>query len=180
MLRFEQYLTEKLIAERGKLAVSTFSSAKLVSSIYSVFSRTHNRYTLTGPSPISDEDVATLLSTHLETSITYIEKPLAFFTKTSAALEAIKASGIEEDNKFMKGDFERLAGRKPETFDDYLMKEDAMAPCEKKALCHTLTMTSKLEKEFPEEKHTLTMMPKIEADFPEEPHFITLVPKTEQ
>jgi uncharacterized protein YbjT (DUF2867 family) len=144
--------------------------------------KTHRRegYTLTGPSPITDLDVATLLSAHLKTDITYIEQPLTSFTKTSAALEAIKASGIEEDNKFLKGDFERLTGRKPEAFGDYLMRENAMAPCEKKALGHTLTMTSKLEKEFPEDKHTLTMMPKIEADFPEEPHFITLLPKTEQ
>lgn len=114
-------------------------------------------YTLTGAAPITDEEVAKLLSIHLETPITYTEKPLTSFTKDSAALERIKASGLEEDNKFIVGDFERLSGRKPETFDDYLMNIDTMTPHEK-SLFGTLTMVSKLDIEFPEEKHTLTMM----------------------
>jgi hypothetical protein len=146
--------------------------------IYYLYMHAIKRYTLTGPSPITDKEVATLLSTNLEMDISYVEKPLSSFTKNSAALEKIKASGLEEANKFIKGDFERLAGRKPETFADYLMNESTMAPVEKKVFGHTLTMVSKLDVEFPEEKHTLTMMPKIEADFPEEPHFITMVAKT--
>jgi hypothetical protein len=104
------------------------------------------------------------LSFHLQADITYTEKPLTHFTKNSAAIERIKASGLEEEKKFIKGDFERLAGRKPETFADYLMKEETMGPAEKKI--------------FPKKKHTLTMMPKIEQDFPDEPHFITLVART--
>lgn len=115
---------------------------------------------MTGAAPIKDEEVATLLSLNLETPITYIEKPLTSFTPDSAALEKIKASGLEEENKFIKGDFERLSGRKPESFEDYLMNRDVMTPSEKKVFGHTLTMISKLDLEFPEEKHTLTMVPK--------------------
>lgn len=125
--------------------------------------KTHKRqgYTLTGSAPITDQEVATLLSAHLETPVTYVEKPLTFFTKNSAAFEKIKASGLEEENKFIKGDFERISGRKPESFADYLLKEDTMARVEKKAF-----------------SHTITMVPKLEQDFPEEPHFITMVAKT--
>ncbi|KAL7478849.1 hypothetical protein ACHAW6_004601 [Cyclotella cf. meneghiniana] len=127
--------------------------------------KTHKRqgYTLTGATPITDEEVASLLSNHLETPVTYVDKPLTFFSESSAAFETIKASGLEEENKFITGDFERISGRKPESFADYLIKEETMAPVEKKVF-----------------GHTITMVPKIEQDFPEEPHFITMVAKTGQ
>lgn len=47
-------------------------------------------FTLTGPPAITDEGVAALLSNQLGTSITYVEKPLDFFSKDMAALERIK------------------------------------------------------------------------------------------
>jgi hypothetical protein len=110
----------------------------------SLYSLLLQRYTLTGANPITDEEVASLLSTHLETPVTYVDKPLTFFAKSSAAFETIKASGLEEANKFIKGDFERISGRKPESFADYLMAEDTMAPVEKKVFGNTNTMVTKI------------------------------------
>jgi len=61
------------------------------------------------------------------------------------------------------GDFERLSGRKPETFEDYLMNGgDTMSPLERNVVSsHTVTMMDKIEVEFPEEKHYITMVEKI-------------------
>lgn len=126
--------------------------------------KTHRRqgYTLTGAAPITDEEVANLLSIHLETPIAYTEKPLSCFTTDSAALERIKASGLEEDVKFIRGDFERLSGRKPETFDDYLMNTHDMSPREKSVMGGSaFTMVDKVDIEFPEETHTITVVPKM-------------------
>ena len=123
-----------------------------------------HRYTLTGTEAMTDEELARLLSTHFDTTITYIEKPLNFFTANSASIEKLKASGVEETMNFPKGgDFERLSGRKPETFEDYLMNGgDTMSPLERNVVSsHTLTMMDKIEVEFPEEKHYITMVEKI-------------------
>lgn len=119
---------------------------------------------MTGAAPIKDEEVATLISQRIDTEVAYVEKPLSFFDKDSAMLEKIKASGLEEE-KFAKGDFERLAGREPETFEEYLSADHRMTVDERKALglADFFTMTNK-----------------IELDFPSESHFVTLVPKTEE
>lgn len=87
---------------------------------------------LLGPSPINDSDVAKLLTSCLGTKITYEEKPLDYFDEDSAGLESIKASGLEEDEKFPKGDFKRIVGREPESFEAYLAAKDCMSPLELK------------------------------------------------
>ena len=107
--------------------------------------------------------MARLLSTHLDTTITYIEKPLSFFTANAASIERLKASGVEETKNFPKGgDFERLSGRKSENFEEYSMNgEDTMSPLERNVVFgHTLTMVDKIEVEFPQEKHYITMVEK--------------------
>ena len=106
--------------------------------------------------------MARLLSIHLDTTITYIEKPFSFFTANAASIERLKASGVEETNFPKGGDFERLSGRKPETFEEYLMNGgDTMSPLERNVVSsHTLTMVDKIEVEFPEEKHYVTMVEK--------------------
>ncbi|KAL7463684.1 hypothetical protein ACHAXS_004035 [Conticribra weissflogii] len=94
---------------------------------------------LLGPSPINDSDVAKLLTSCLGTKITYEEKPLDFFDEDSAGLESIKASGLEEDEKFPKGDFKRIVGREPESFEAYLAARDCMSPLELKIFPQEVT-----------------------------------------
>jgi nucleoside-diphosphate-sugar epimerase len=81
-------------------------------------------YTLTGPTSITDEQVAAVLSEKVGTTITYVEKPLNFFETHTASLEKIKATGIEEI--FPKGDTKKVIGRDPESFADYLAASGRM------------------------------------------------------
>ena len=95
----------------------------------------HRRaFNLLGPSAITDEEVAKLLSETLGTEIKYVEKPYDFFDKDTAGLERIKASGVEE--KFPKGDLTKLCGKdfKAESFKDYLAATELMTPVEQEAL----------------------------------------------
>lgn len=99
-----------------------------------IFDKTHKRqaYTLTGPSFVTDEEVATLLTDKLGTKITYVEKPLDFFDENTASLEKIKATGLEEN--FPKGDTKKVLGRDGEKFEDYLKATDRMTPFEQEVL----------------------------------------------
>lgn len=100
-------------------------------------------YTITGPGPISDEQVSSLLAKYLEKPIMYVDQPLDIFTnrvkETSgkkwmaddlARLEKIKSSGKEEDPAFVSSDFEEICGHPPETFEDYLHRTEVMVPVE--------------------------------------------------
>ena len=121
-------------ASRGKFVnyVSPNDVADIV--IKAIFDKNHNRqgYSVLGPFPIMDGDVAVLLSERLHTAITYVEKPLDFFDKNTAALEKIKASGMEEN--FPRGDFKRVMNRSPQSFREYLRDEYRMAPIERKVV----------------------------------------------
>lgn len=102
---------------------------------------------LLGAAPITDEKVARLLSKHLGTEIVYENKPLEFFDRDSAGLENIKASGLEEEASFPKGDFKRLVGKDPESFDAYLSDKNGMSPLELNAFpTYETGMNTALEK----------------------------------
>ena len=106
-------------------------------AVHAILDKTHKRqaYTLTGPT-ITDEEIAKLLTDKIGTTVKYVEKPLTFFDPDTAMLEKIKASGLEEN--FPAGDVEKVLGRGPETFADYLLATDRMSPIEQDALAiHT-------------------------------------------
>jgi uncharacterized protein YbjT (DUF2867 family) len=95
-------------------------------------SHTRQGYNVLGPFPLMDVEVAALLSESLHTAITYVEKPIDFFDKDTAALENIKASGMEKD--FPHGDFKRVMNRSPQSFREYLKETDRMSPVERKVV----------------------------------------------
>jgi nucleoside-diphosphate-sugar epimerase len=103
-------------------------------AVDAILNKTSKRqiYTLTGPMPITDQDVANILTDQLGIRIEYVEKPLSFFDAQTAALEKIKATGIEE--AFPKGDTHRVIGRDPESFADYLATTDRMTAIERDVL----------------------------------------------
>ncbi|KAL7538713.1 hypothetical protein ACHAXR_011105 [Thalassiosira sp. AJA248-18] len=103
-------------------------------AVKAILDKAHQRQTctLTGPHAITDNEIATLLSEQLGTKITYVDKPLDFFDEDTAALEKIKATGLEEN--FPKGDFKKVVGRDAETFEDYLKVTHRMSPIEQVAL----------------------------------------------
>jgi uncharacterized protein YbjT (DUF2867 family) len=105
----------------------------------------HHRvgYTLTGPTPITDDQVAELLSRDLNKTVEYVDLAPEDYrrmccTSTSPTsmwladdlvdLEALKATGIEV--KFLSKDFEKLCGRPAETFAEYLDAKIEMTPTE--------------------------------------------------
>jgi NAD(P)H dehydrogenase (quinone) len=104
----------------------------------------HNReYTLTGPEPIKDQQVAQLLSDYLKKPIMYVDQPLHTFQEGERMsgdpewlvedlmkLEMVKASGYEEDPHFVSNDIEQICGHPAETFDAYLLMTEAMTPME--------------------------------------------------
>ena len=96
-------------------------------------------YTITGPGPIKDQQVAGLLSEYLKKPVLYVDQPPRLFTtklemngepkwkaEDLAALEEVKASGEEEKPSCASSDFERICGHPPETFEDYLRKTETM------------------------------------------------------
>lgn len=97
--------------------------------VKAIFEKSHKRqaFTLTGPTAITDEEVAQLLSKLFGTKITYVEAPLDFFDEDTAALERIKATGVEENANFVKHDFKNYIQRDPESFEDYLMATHRMS-----------------------------------------------------
>lgn len=106
-------------------------------------SHCNKEYLLTGPESIIGQQVAYLLSEHLQKPIVYVDQPLHKFTEEMknhgeaawvvrdlAALEKIKASGVEEDTNFLSGDIANILGRAPESFKEYLERTDTMTPVE--------------------------------------------------
>ena len=100
-------------------------------------------YKLTGAGPITDQEVADLLSKHLEKPIMYVDQPLHEFTteimlsgdpewvvQDLSALEKVKSTGLEETSAFVSHDFDRICGHGAETFEDYLQARDMMTKME--------------------------------------------------
>jgi uncharacterized protein YbjT (DUF2867 family) len=103
----------------------------------------NKEYTLTGPEPIKEEDVAKYLSEYLKKPIVFADQPLHTFEEREkkfedkvwmtfdlVALESIKASGEEESEKFATADIERVCGRKAQSFEEYLKATEFMTPME--------------------------------------------------
>jgi uncharacterized protein YbjT (DUF2867 family) len=106
-------------------------------ALKAIFDKKHNRqaYNLLGCT-ITDEQVATLLSDTLGTTVKYVEKPPQFFDTDTAAIEKIKATGMEA--KFPAGDIHHVTGHTPQTFADYLKNTNLMTPFEQHLLAvHT-------------------------------------------
>ena len=100
-------------------------------------------YTITGPAPITDQQVAGLLSKHLKKPIIYVDQPLrllntqirmngdpSWMAEDLTALEHVKASGKEEEPSFVSSDFETICGHPPETFEAYLSRTSTMVQVE--------------------------------------------------
>jgi uncharacterized protein YbjT (DUF2867 family) len=98
-------------------------------------------YNLSGPRPITDENVAKILSAHYKAPIEHVslgyhayeESVKArglpdWLVKDSAAFEKMKASGVDELASSYTNDLEKILGRKPESFSDYLAHKEAMRP----------------------------------------------------
>jgi uncharacterized protein YbjT (DUF2867 family) len=98
-------------------------------------------YNLTGPGPITDNEVAKLLTKFYGTEIQHIELGYHAYkedvrkrglpeweVKDAAAMERMKASGVDEMGSAYTNDVEKLTGRKPESFEDYLKNKSCMRP----------------------------------------------------
>jgi nucleoside-diphosphate-sugar epimerase len=98
-------------------------------------------YNLTGPGPIYDSDVAKLLSKAYNTEIKHIElgyndykkniKSLGlpdWLVKDSGEMEKMKASGVDEFSTSYTNDIEKIIGKKPETFAEYLDNKNSQRP----------------------------------------------------
>ncbi|KAG7336573.1 NmrA family protein [Nitzschia inconspicua] len=98
-------------------------------------------YNLTAKAPITDREVAKILSEVYRTNIQHVElgyhdyvahlkkqRIPSWLSKDSAAFEKMKASGIDENGHNYYKDLEMIIGRKPESFKDYLMNERSQRP----------------------------------------------------
>lgn len=102
----------------------------------------HNKvYNLTGAGPIFDKEVAKLLSKAYGTEIEHVSLGYhdyksdikarglpQWLVKDSAAFEKMKASGIDEYESSYTDDLEKLIGKKPESFADYLENKNSQRP----------------------------------------------------
>lgn len=98
-------------------------------------------YNLTGAAPVTDAQVAKLLTKHYGTKIQHVELGYhdyeadvknrglpEWLVRDSAAFERMKAAGIDEDMSSYTKDLEKITGKKPETFEDYLTNKTCMRP----------------------------------------------------
>jgi uncharacterized protein YbjT (DUF2867 family) len=98
-------------------------------------------YNLTNSAPMTDADVAQVLSNAYKSPIEHVQLGYhdyvahlkkqnipSWLSRDSAAFEKMKASGIDENGHNYYKDLENLIGRKPESFKDYLMNEKAQRP----------------------------------------------------
>jgi len=113
----------------------------------------NTEYTLTGTAPIKEQEVASFLSKRLEKPVMYVDQPLHTFVDEMkqhqigpewmiddlAALEKVKASGLEEDPDFVTDDIQNICGHKPQSFEEYLQEVEAMTTIE---LGHGLVVTA--------------------------------------
>lgn len=104
----------------------------------------NKEFTLTGPESITDQQVAGLLSKHLNKPIMYVDQPLREFktelrsggdpdwmVQDLVALEKIKATGTEENElNFPTDDIEKISGHKAQSFQEYLESWETMTPLE--------------------------------------------------
>lgn len=98
-------------------------------------------YNLTGAGPITDGEVARLLTKHYGQPVEHIEMGYHAYKKSiksrglpvwlvrdSAEMERIKASGVDEAASSYTKDLETVIGKKPETFEHYLENKSCMRP----------------------------------------------------
>lgn len=106
----------------------------------------NKEYTVTGPKAITDQQVADLISKHLNKPVMYVDQPLHEFkselqlcgdpdwmVQDLVGLEKVKATGNEESLGFISRDFEAVCNHKPESFEEYLRMEDMMTKVERGA-----------------------------------------------
>jgi uncharacterized protein YbjT (DUF2867 family) len=109
-----------------------------------LFPKDHNRvgYNLTGPCAITDNDIAQVLSDHYHKHVQYVDEPLETYAQDAkdtdwgpsldvAYLEYVKASGIEEQLRFVSHDIDRTCGHPAEKFEEYLQHSEFMTPQER-------------------------------------------------
>jgi NAD(P)H dehydrogenase (quinone) len=102
--------------------------------------------TLTGPQAITDQQVADLISKHLNKPVMYVDQPLREFkteicmsgdpewmVQDLVCLEKIKATGTEDSLSFVTHDVEKVCGHEAESFEDYLRETDYMTVVERGA-----------------------------------------------
>jgi uncharacterized protein YbjT (DUF2867 family) len=98
-------------------------------------------YELTGPGPTTDGEVAKLLTEHYGKDIEHVqlgyhdykrndkERGLPdWLIRDHAAFEKMKASGVDELASSYTDQLEKLTGKKPETFKEYLSNKECMRP----------------------------------------------------
>jgi len=103
----------------------------------------NKEYTVTGREAMTDQSMADILSKHFNKPVMFVDQPPRVFedsercsgdpawkVKDLVMLEKVKASGIEEDASFVSHDMEKLCGRKPEMFEQYLGAKNFMTPKE--------------------------------------------------
>ena len=100
-------------------------------------------YALTGPKPVTDQEVADMIGKFLEKPVMYVDQPIntfgdgerkggepAWVVNDMVALEKIKASGKEEQVSFISKCIEQICGHAPENFETYLQAKTFMTPKE--------------------------------------------------
>lgn len=98
-------------------------------------------YNLTGPGPTFDKDVAAMLSKAYGCKIQHVEMGYHDFKKSitkrglpiwlvkdAASFERMKAAGLDELASSYTNDLEKLIGKKPESFQDYLENKNSQRP----------------------------------------------------
>lgn len=98
-------------------------------------------YNLTGPGPITDGQVAKLLTKAYGEPITHVELGYHAYkedirkrglpdwlVQDAACFERMKASGIDEHSSSYTHDIEKITGHKAESFEDYLNNKTCMRP----------------------------------------------------
>lgn len=112
----------------------------------------HHRvgYNLTGAKAIMDTEIASALSAELGAKITYKDLAIKDYCQAAtgtdwgpavdvAYLEFLKASGEEEDPKFVSHDIDRVCGHPAEKYEQYLAKKELMSPRELSCLNASIT-----------------------------------------
>jgi len=101
----------------------------------------NQEYILTGPSAITDQQVASLLSDHLKKPIMFEDQLLhtyedgekmggdpKWMVDDLVAMEKVKATGVEET--LVSNDIEKICGHPPDNFEDYLQHTEFMTAAE--------------------------------------------------
>ena len=94
-------------------------------------------YTITGPTAITDNEVAELLTKKYGMPIAYENAPINKFSKDHADLELIKSTGWEERTSFLSKDFEKVVGHPGQGVKEYLEASDMFSPKERLVMART-------------------------------------------